>query len=469
MNGERSPHWDSRTIHGVRPGSQSLIVNRLGRGKEGQVAYLTSDKKLYIHKTGVWIAINVDIDGQYNDVEQDILALSTRITSNDTDISEVQSKVVLLGSALTREILKISTNTSDISDLSSDVLNNSTTISNIQTGLTDLTSDVLYNSTNIANNIQSVQSLDTRMGVAETDMDALQLNVAALQLIDTVDSTHPGAVELDLSGNKLTINAPIHGFTFTTVDQTPPPVDIGNVDDIKLAIDLDVQSLLPTRRRLLSYDTSSSQCVDIRDWSQIQNKPTDFPPTSHNHDSVYLKISDYQAGQIVNWADIANKPSTFTPISHTHVISDVTNLQTSLDGKAPTIHNHDSVYLKISDYQAGQSGNWEDIANKPTVFPPSNHSHNIGDIIDLQAVLDSKLEGSHHHDDRYALIDHVHTEYITQVDVSNNYLTIVDASNNYLKQLDASDNYLTLVDASDNYLTRQDASDNYLKISNYSD
>lgn len=35
-----------------------------------------------------------------------------------------------------------------------------------------------------------------------------------------------------------------------------------------------------------------------------------------------------------NWDNIYNKPSTFTPSSHTHSISDITNLQTTLDAKA---------------------------------------------------------------------------------------------------------------------------------------
>lgn len=36
-------------------------------------------------------------------------------------------------------------------------------------------------------------------------------------------------------------------------------------------------------------------------------------------------------------SQILNKPSTFTPESHTHSVSDVTNLQTTLDGKQATI------------------------------------------------------------------------------------------------------------------------------------
>jgi hypothetical protein len=59
------------------------------------------------------------------------------------------------------------------------------------------------------------------------------------------------------------------------------------------------------------------------------------------------KLAGIAAGAEVNvnsdWnassgdAQILNKPSTFTPSAHSHVISDVTGLQTALDGKEPTI------------------------------------------------------------------------------------------------------------------------------------
>lgn len=52
-------------------------------------------------------------------------------------------------------------------------------------------------------------------------------------------------------------------------------------------------------------------------------------------------------GQI-SWNDVTNKPATFTPSAHTHVISDVTSLQTALDGKAASAHTH--VKADITDF-----------------------------------------------------------------------------------------------------------------------
>ena len=53
-----------------------------------------------------------------------------------------------------------------------------------------------------------------------------------------------------------------------------------------------------------------------------------------------------QGTGMVEWNNVLNKPSTFPPSSHSHTISEITNLQTTLDGKASSTHNHDSVYVK---------------------------------------------------------------------------------------------------------------------------
>lgn len=49
-----------------------------------------------------------------------------------------------------------------------------------------------------------------------------------------------------------------------------------------------------------------------------------------------------------SWGGITDKPTTFTPSFHTHVISDTTGLQTAIDGKSDTSHNHDAAYEAIN-------------------------------------------------------------------------------------------------------------------------
>lgn len=79
---------------------------------------------------------------------------------------------------------------------------------------------------------------------------------------------------------------------------------------------------------------------------------------------IYVKIVQggvSGGGGASDWDDITNKPSTFTPSAHTHPISDVTGLQTALDGK-----------------QASGS------------YANATHSHVIADVTGLQTALDGK-------------------------------------------------------------------------------
>lgn len=56
--------------------------------------------------------------------------------------------------------------------------------------------------------------------------------------------------------------------------------------------------------------------------------------------ALSYSVADASGTSSVDWTSVLNKPSTFPPSAHTHPISDVTNLQTALDGKAATSHTH---------------------------------------------------------------------------------------------------------------------------------
>lgn len=140
-------------------------------------------------------------------------------------------------------------------------------------------------------------------------------------------------------------------------------------------------------------------------WSDVTGKPSTFPPSSHTHsisDVTSLQTALDGKSSISHthaWGDITGKPATFTPTAHSHVIADVTNLQTTLDGKASTAHTH--VIANITDFpsQTGNAGkflqtngtslswvasstsvDWSAITGKPSTFTPSTHTHAWSDI-----------------------------------------------------------------------------------------
>lgn len=78
-------------------------------------------------------------------------------------------------------------------------------------------------------------------------------------------------------------------------------------------------------------------------------------------DSAYNPLED-GAPFSGAWADLTGVPATFPPSAHSHVIGDVTGLQTALDGRAPL-----------------------------------SHVHAIADVTGLQAALDGRALTSHTH------------------------------------------------------------------------
>lgn len=101
----------------------------------------------------------------------------------------------------------------------------------------------------------------------------------------------------------------------------------------------------------------------------------------------------------VDWNDIQNKPSTFPPSAHTHIISDVTGLS-DVAVKAHT-HENKTTLDKFGEVDNKPTFNgeeigsgvssWNDLEDKPTTFPPSEHTHQITDVSGLQDALDSKV------------------------------------------------------------------------------
>lgn len=65
---------------------------------------------------------------------------------------------------------------------------------------------------------------------------------------------------------------------------------------------------------------------------------------ANNANQAATKAND--AASNLSWDNLSGKPSTFTPSAHNHAISEITNLQTTLDGKAEASHTHN--YLPLS-------------------------------------------------------------------------------------------------------------------------
>ena len=80
-------------------------------------------------------------------------------------------------------------------------------------------------------------------------------------------------------------------------------------------------------------------------WSDIQNRPSLFPPSSHTHP----------------WSDLTGVPTTFPATAHTHPWADVTGKPATFP---PVAHPHP----------------WSDLTGVPATFPPAAHTHQSSEI-----------------------------------------------------------------------------------------
>ncbi len=77
---------------------------------------------------------------------------------------------------------------------------------------------------------------------------------------------------------------------------------------------------------------------------------------------------------VAGWADVADRPTTFPPSAHSHAWAEVTEKPTTFP---PSAHSHA----------------WAEVTEKPTTFPPSAHSHPWQDVTAKPATV-AALPGS---------------------------------------------------------------------------
>ncbi len=97
------------------------------------------------------------------------------------------------------------------------------------------------------------------------------------------------------------------------------------------------------------------------EWSEIQSKPSVFPPSLHGHP----------------WSAITEKPDTYPATPHGHPWSAISDKPTIYPTNWASVENKPSIY----------STNWDNVADKPSTFPPSTHNHTKAQITDFPTSM----------------------------------------------------------------------------------
>lgn len=111
---------------------------------------------------------------------------------------------------------------------------------------------------------------------------------------------------------------------------------------------------------LVNIDLSQNELQNAK----IQNLAT--APSTPVAGQIYFNTASnkYFGYNGTKWVDLGYEhPST-------HTIAQISGLQSALDGKAASNHNHDSAYKPASYVPA-----WNEVTGKPSTFTPASHTH----------------------------------------------------------------------------------------------
>ena len=144
-----------------------------------------------------------------------------------------------------------------------------------------------------------------------------------------------------------------------------------------------------------------------------------------NIDGGNVDLSNYYTKTEVssNFASKSHTHSQYASSSHTHSISNITNLQSTLDGKSGTGHSH-SNYSLTSHTHSNYS-----LTSHTHSYAASTHTHPISAVTNLQSSLDAKSGTGHSHSN-YSLTSHTHSYAASDHSHSNYSLT--SHTHNYL-------------------------------------
>lgn len=158
--------------------------------------------------------------------------------------------------------------------------------------------------------------------------------------------------------------------------------------------------------------------------------------SSHNHDSAYAPLShthsNYATTTALNEltttvsgkanathshndtyyteAEVNTKLSSKADTSHTHTISNVTNLQSTLDGKAATSHGTHVSYSTTAPVMDGTAsvGSASTVARSDHKHPTDTSRASQTDLNSLSSTVATKANATHTHTE-YAPLSHSHT------------------------------------------------------------
>jgi hypothetical protein len=261
--------------------------------------------------------------------------------------------------------------------------------------------------------------------------------------LDSADTTNTGWSVLNLSGAiSLGAGLTLSGSDLVIDPSTMPALAISDVTGLQTAID---GKAATGHTHVISDTTGLQTALDgksddahthiIDNVTGLQTALDGKSSVAHTHTIQNLSdttITSVTNGELLmhngtNWLNSTLAEAGIAGASHTHAISDVTGLQTAIDGKAAAVHTHvisdvtglqtaldgksstshvhtingisdvTIVSATVSDILTFNGSVWINDTLSNAGVAAETHNHAISDVTGLQTALDGKAATSHLH------------------------------------------------------------------------
>lgn len=262
--------------------------------------------------------------------------------------------------------------------------------------------------------------------LAEIRDTVTQANTIAIKFTDDVTSKY-NAFNETVTQTKTSFNDTVDAFT---ADVTTKQTDVTNkynefdtsVTQAGKTID-EILALQPQFQSVLD-ETTGKDVISGPEIILARGGATTLGERLDNVSAQLENIKNLDSSQIVDalgytpisaddvpeptWTNLQNKPTEFNPTSHTHGINDVTGLRDELDSASEVTREHVETALGYSPLDptdltwdnlsnkptmftpSAHSHSWEQVTGKPSTFTPSAHTHTIADVTGLQSAINEK-------------------------------------------------------------------------------
>ncbi|WP_258100001.1 beta strand repeat-containing protein [Marinoscillum pacificum] len=255
---------------------------------------------------------STDVQAGLDELQGDIDANVTAISTNASDISSINTSVSSNSTAISTNTSDIASNATDISTNTSDISSLNTSVSSNSTAISTNTSDIASNATAISTNTSDISSLNTSVSSNSTSISTNTSDIASNATAISTNTSDISSLNTSVSSNSTSIST-------NTSDIASNATAIStNTSDISS----------------LNTSVSSNSTAISTNTSDIASNATAISTNTTDISSLNTSVSSNSTAISTNTSDIASNATAISTNT-----SDISSINATLSGALQASNN----------------------------------------------------------------------------------------------------------------------------------